>query len=81
MKIWGNGSSFDCGILGEAYKRCGMTPPWKFYMERDLRTIMDIGKVKMCDLPQYGKHNAIYDCYRQIIGLQRAEKKIGFIRS
>jgi len=75
-KIWGNGSSFDCTILGEAYKRCGMEIPWKFWLERDLRTIMDLGEIRACDLPQYGKHNAIYDCYRQIIGFQRAESKL-----
>jgi hypothetical protein len=76
-KIWGNGSSFDCTILGEAYKRCGLTIPWKFWLERDLRTIMDLGEVKMCDLPQYQKHHALYDCYRQIIGFQKAEKNLG----
>ena len=76
-KIWGNGSSFDCSILGEAYKRCGMEVPWKFWLERDLRTIMDLGKVKACDLPQYQKHNALFDCYRQIIGFQRSEKNLG----
>ena len=76
-KIWGNGSSFDCTILGEAYKRIGLVAPWKFWLERDLRTIMDLGDVKMCDLPQYQKHHALYDCYRQIIGFQRAEKNLG----
>ena len=76
-KIWGNGSSFDCTILGEAYKRCDMEVPWKFWLERDLRTIMDLGKVNMYDLPKYHKHNALYDCYRQIIGFQIAEKKLG----
>lgn len=75
-KIWGNGSSFDCTILGEAYKRCNMTPPWKFWMERDLRTILDIGRIRVSDLPQYKKHHALYDCYRQIIGFQRAFKNI-----
>ena len=75
-KIWGNGSSFDCGILGEAYKRCGMEVPWRFWNERDLRTIMDLGNVRMCDLPQYKHHHALYDCYRQIIGFQRSEKNI-----
>lgn len=75
-KIWGNGSSFDCTILGEAYKRCGMEIPWKYWLERDLRTIMDLGNVRMCELPQYKKHHALYDCYRQIIGFQRSEKKL-----
>jgi DNA polymerase III epsilon subunit-like protein len=76
-KIWGNGSSFDCTILSEAFKRCGMEKPWKFYNERDLRTIIDLGGIKISHLPQYKKHNALWDCYRQIIGFQMAEKKIG----
>ena len=76
VKIWGNGSSFDCGILGNAYKQCSLDIPWKFWLERDLRTIMDIGGIKAYDLPKDGLHNALYDCYRQIIGLQRAEKNL-----
>ena len=76
-KIWGNGSSFDCTILGEAYKRCEIDVPWKFWLERDLRTITDLGGIRMCDLPQYKKHHALFDCYRQIIAFQRAERNLG----
>ena len=76
-KIWGNGCGFDCSILGEAYKRCGMEIPWKFWMERDLRTIMDLGRVRTVDIPQYQKHNALFDCYHQIIAFQHAEKNLG----
>lgn len=78
VKIWGNGSSFDCGILGESYKRCDIEAPWKFWNERDLRTIMDLGEVKMCDLPQGKLHHALYDCYRQILGFQMSENNIKF---
>lgn len=76
VKIWGNGSSFDCTILGEAYKRCNMEIPWKFWMERDLRTLMDIGNVKAYELPQIQKHHALFDCYRQILGFQKSEQNI-----
>ena len=76
--IWGNGSGFDCSILGEAYKRCDMDIPWKFWMERDLRTIMDIGNVNNRSLPQYNMHHALYDAYRQVIGLQRSIKNIEY---
>ena len=76
LKIWGNGSSFDCTILGEAYKRCGMEVPWKFWLERDLRTVMELGGVQSSELPQYNKHHALYDCYRQIIGFQTSMKNI-----
>lgn len=73
-KIWGNGSGFDCSILGEAYTRCGLVKPWKFWMERDLRTIMDLTDLRTSDLPQYKKHHALWDCYRQIIGFQMCER-------
>jgi hypothetical protein len=72
VKIWGNGSSFDVTILGEAFAIEGIEPCWNFWNVRDLRTVMDIGGVKMNDLPQFKKHNAIWDCYRQIIGYQRS---------
>lgn len=70
--IWGNGSDFDISILGEAYKRCDIKIPWNFWLVRDLRTILDVGNVRMCDLPQTKLHHALYDCYRQIVGLQRS---------
>ena len=41
-----------------------------------LRGIMDLGNIRMCNLPQYQKHHALYDCYRQIIGFQRSEKNL-----
>ena len=53
-----------------------MEIPWKYYLVRDLRTVLDLGDVKMCDLPQTKLHHALYDCYRQIIGLQRATKNL-----
>lgn len=70
--IWGHGSSFDITILGEAYKRCRMEIPWKFWLVRDTRTLFDLGNVKMGDLPTYNKHHALYDCYRQILGVQKS---------
>jgi len=74
VKIWGNGSGFDCSVLGEAYTRCGIEKPWKFWMERDLRTIMDLANLFSGNLPKYKKHHALWDCYRQIIGFQMCEK-------
>ena len=42
--VWGNGASFDCVILRNAYKAIGVTCPWPFYGERDVRTVVDIGR-------------------------------------
>ena len=69
--IWGNGSIFDITILSEAYNRCGIEIPWKFYNVRDLRTILDINNVKLSDFHNNSKHNALYDCFFQIKALQK----------
>lgn len=76
VKIWGNGSSFDCTILSNAYKKAVIDVPWKFWNERDLRTMLDIGNIKSYNLPEYKKHHALFDCYRQIIGFQMAETNL-----
>jgi DNA polymerase III epsilon subunit-like protein len=71
-KIWGHGSVFDCAILNNAYYECGLETPWDFWNIRDTRTIYDIGKVKLSDIPNNRKHHALHDAYRQIIGVKIA---------
>lgn len=39
---WGNGPSFDCVILRNAYAALGISAPWRYYTERDMRTILDL---------------------------------------
>ncbi|MDP5205853.1 3'-5' exoribonuclease [Alishewanella sp. SMS9] len=43
VEIWGNGPSFDCAILDNAYKACGIKTPWRYSNERCVRTIVDLG--------------------------------------
>ena len=76
-KVWGNGDDFDCTILAKAYVRCNMEIPWKFWNTRDVRTLFDLGKVRKFDLPDINEHHALYDCYRQIVGVKRALKNLG----
>jgi DNA polymerase III epsilon subunit-like protein len=76
IKIWGNGSSFDITILGEAFALEGLEICWCYWNIRDIRTLFDIGNVKMNELPNFSKHHALWDCYREIIGYQRAIKNI-----
>lgn len=38
VRVWGNGSSFDNVILGNAYRRAGILQPWAFWNDMDLRT-------------------------------------------
>ena len=68
--IWGNGSIFDITILSEAYLRCNLDVPWKFYNVRDLRTILDIYNIRPC-VNNKNKHNALYDCFFQIKDIQK----------
>lgn len=41
LRVWGNGPSFDCRILADAFVRCGLGCPWHFWEERCLRTQLD----------------------------------------
>jgi hypothetical protein len=38
-QVWSNGANFDIPILENAYKRCGLDIPWKYYQTRCFRTI------------------------------------------
>lgn len=42
VKVWGNGASFDNVIMENAYLSVNMERPWRFYQDRDQRTIVDI---------------------------------------
>lgn len=40
LRLWGNGASFDCALLAEAYRRAGFPAvPWKYSAERCYRTL------------------------------------------
>lgn len=41
-RIWGNSPSFDCVILGNAYRIGDNLVPWHPREERDLRTLLDL---------------------------------------
>ena len=68
--IWAQSPDFDCTILGEAYNRCNLKVPWEFWNTRDCRTIFDIGGINKSHLPSIDKHNALQDCYRQMVGVK-----------
>jgi hypothetical protein len=70
--IWAQGPTFDVCMLEDAYKRCNLPIPWKFWNVRDTRTVYDLFKVKL--EPDAGAHNALADCKRQIKGVRTALK-------
>lgn len=72
--IWSHGATFDIPILAEAYRKCGMIPPWKFYEARDTRTVYELGGISLGK--NENKHNALEDCKQQILDLQKNLIKI-----
>lgn len=42
LRVWGNSNRFDLGILAYAYQKCNKPHPWQFYLERDVRTLVDL---------------------------------------
>jgi hypothetical protein len=75
-KVWANSPSFDCVILKEVYKKCGLRLPWKFWLERDVRTILDLANVNSYGYNNQNKHNAVYDCYYQICNVHKSYNKL-----
>lgn len=66
--VWGNGATFDLGILAAAYTAVGRTPPWHFRHERDVRTVKDIGRrmgIQYPERPELGHHLAEIDAIHQ----------------
>jgi len=43
--VWSNSPNFDCVILENAFRKCDIEVPWKFWQLRDTRTVYDIGNV------------------------------------
>jgi hypothetical protein len=75
--IWSQGS-FDSVILENAYRACKIDIPWKFWNIRDSRTLFDIMNIdlKMIEYKKESVHNALIDCYRQLIATSNAFQKL-----
>lgn len=65
--IWGNSARFDCGLLNDAYSAMKMETPWKFYNERDVRTLVALAPQFKKEHVFIGvKHDPLSDCINQI---------------
>lgn len=68
--IYAKGPGFDLVILKNAYSQYGMQIPWKYYQERCVRTIEEMGK--LFNVPARIKteksiaHDALDDSYEQV---------------
>jgi hypothetical protein len=66
--IWSNGATFDIAILDFAFPRVlNEASPWKFWLVRDMRTIVDIAGGIPADLKKNPSHNAIEDAHAQAL--------------
>ncbi|MJY47465.1 exonuclease [Escherichia coli] len=70
VQVWGNGATFDNNILRTSYERLNIPCPWRYYNDRDVRTIVELGKTIGFDartvIPFEGvRHNALDDARHQ----------------
>ncbi|MDF8961153.1 3'-5' exoribonuclease, partial [Escherichia coli] len=70
VQVWGNGANFDNVILRRSYERQGIPCPWRYCNDRDVRTIVELGKAIDFDartaIPfEGGRHNALDDARYQ----------------
>jgi len=78
-QVWGNGSIFDIGVLEHAYKVCKLSPPWHFRNILDMRTIVNVARVKGFNryrTPFTGVHNALADATQQALVISEAYNMI-----
>ncbi len=70
VQVWGNGATFDNAILRISYERLDIPCPWRYHNDRDVRTIVELGKTIDFDartvIPFEGvRHNALDDARHQ----------------
>ena len=70
VQVWGNGATFDNVILRANYEREFLPCIWKFWNDRDVRTIVELGRAiginPRRDIPFEGdRHNALADAKHQ----------------
>lgn len=76
-RIWAKSPSFDCEIMKTAGKRVGVTMPWNFRQERDVRTYLEAAGVNEAAVPSAGKkHVAAADVDHQIECVSIAASRI-----
>lgn len=75
--LWGNSARFDCGLLEDAYHAADLPVPWKYWNERDVRTLVSLApEIKENTIREGTHHNALDDCYHQIKYCSTIHQKI-----
>ena len=80
LRVWGNSCTFDNVLLRQAYNKINKPIPWKYVMDRDVRTIVEFApEVKANTVFVGTKHDPINDCKHQIKYLVKIYNKIKVI--
>lgn len=81
LVVWSKGTDFDFVLLENAFKRLGIIRsedelPYKFWMKRDVRTVVDFAKRMHPDkiVKTEPAHGALADCKIQIDEVKQAYK-------
>ena len=76
--IWANSPSFDLAILRNMYAHYELPVPWKYYQERDVRTIVRTFHYQTPLQQVFTKHRADHDAleqgYKTLVALHRLER-------
>jgi hypothetical protein len=64
--MWSMGADFDLPMLAHGYKQLLLSPPWKFWNSRCVRTYKNLPQAQNINLPRQGTHhNALDDAIYQ----------------
>lgn len=73
---WAHGPDFDLVIMAEAYRVCGMEPPWKFWDGHSTRTLYMVAGVRP-DRSKGVHHHALNDAIVQAEAVIRGYQALG----
>jgi hypothetical protein len=66
LEIWANAPSFDCAILKYHFTYMNIECPWRFFMERDVRTVKALATQMHLNIRTFkNPHNALQDAMNQ----------------
>tara|TARA_E500000318_G_C3549230_1_gene208124 strand:- start:999 stop:1541 length:543 start_codon:yes stop_codon:yes gene_type:complete len=76
-RVWCQGPSFDFPIIYDLYKTYDREMPWKFWNQRDARTVTSLIPENIKQKINFNAHNAIEDVYAQAKCVQYVYNKLG----
>lgn len=77
QKLWSH-AMFDAVILCNAYDACDLSRPFSRIDCMDVRTMYSLAYpgTLVPGIPENNPHEAVWDCYRQIIGVQQCYRRL-----